>query len=304
MLIVTLPPEFLEDNIRYIIEHPLVGGVRYNIGSLRSCSPREALIKISEITKKENKKLYVDIKGRQLRVIANAKPMYADILLNHNVKVDLPAKIFFRGEPFPRDIVKIDGNKIYVEPLPSIVGAGQAVNIIGNNLEIEGYFTSDDQEHLKICAELGILDIMISFVEKAKDIFDIWKICPDFRPILKIESIPGLQFLSTASQDILTKCQLMAARDDLLQNLEYNNMKMLQTMERIIRIDHEAIMASYIFNSLSHNHTVSLSDVADIRLAQIFGYRHFMFSDSISHYRFDQAIKAWSDYIRYFPFRR
>lgn len=43
---------------------------------------------------------------------------------------------------------------------------------------------------------------------------------------------------------------------------------------------------------------VSFADIADLRLMEVFGYKHFMFSDGISRKHFKEAIRLWEEYTK------
>jgi pyruvate kinase len=195
MIIATLPSLHRKALVERIINHPLIGGVRYNVGTRSSYSPKETLETIYARTEKAGKKFWVDLKGRQLRIVRWADPTYGDIVLNHDIEVDLPARIFFRGNEWST-IVDVQGNRVFVDPDPqSAVGAGQAVNVIGDNLKILGYLTEQDERYLEAAKKLGIEDIMLSFVEESGDISEVLIIHPLAQCILKIESLPGLNFV-------------------------------------------------------------------------------------------------------------
>ena len=164
VLIATLPSVYRKELMEKIIRHPLIDEVRYNVGYSTPYSPIETLIKILDLTEKNNKKLWIDLKGRQLRIVNWAKPDYGTIILNHEIEVDLPAKVFFRGNEWS-ELKVVNGNKIYVDPPPKeAVGEGQAINIIGNNLKVKEYLTEDDKEYIEAACKLGISNFMLSFV--------------------------------------------------------------------------------------------------------------------------------------------
>ena len=142
MLIVTLPPVYQENLLEEVISHPSVDAVRYNTGINYDVPAEEILAAITKLTEKYKKPLYLDLKGRQLRIVEWSSPPYGPIVLNHPVSVKLPAKIYFRGDE-PSMLKKIIGdNVICVDPPPKFaVGAGQSVNIVAPDLRVmDGYF--------------------------------------------------------------------------------------------------------------------------------------------------------------------
>lgn len=306
MLIATLPPVHQEKLLEKIIAHPLVGGVRYNVGAQSGYSPQETLERVTELTDGYGKKFWLDLKGRQLRIIHWAVPTYGKIILNHEIEVDLPAKVFFRGNDWS-ELKLVHGNTIYVDPPPRYaVGEGQAINIHGDNLKIKGYLTDDDCEYLQAACELQIHNFMLSFVEEMQDVEDVRNIldlttCYDKNQptqfVLKLETPKGLDFISGAAIKDRKNLVLMAACDDLMINIGDNKAEMLPALEKIVSIDPSAIAASRIFSGLENGGEVTLSDWSHLQLLSLMGYKNFMFSDGISIRHFDAAIKAWQEFL-------
>lgn len=306
MLIATLPAVHQQALMEKIIAHPLVGGVRYNVGAASGYSPKETLERVLELTGRYGKKFWLDFKGRQLRITQWAVPNYGKIVLNHEIEVDLPAKVFFRGNDWS-ELKLVRGNVIYVDPPPrQAVGAGQAINIHGENLRINGYLTDDDYEYLQAACELDIRNFMLSFVEEIGDVEDVENfldMTPRYdksRPteyVLKIENPKGLDFTASDAAKSRQDLVLMAACDDLMVNIGDNKAEMIRALERIIAIDPEAIAASRIFSGLENGGEVALADWSHLALLELMGYQHFMLSDGISIRHFDAAIKAWQDFL-------
>ena len=293
MLIVTLPAVTNPD-LADIIAHPQVGAVRYNVGMRTPFSPRDTLDKIEKITRIEKKLLWVDLKGRQLRIVRWADPDYGEMELNHSLSVDLPATVVFRGG-FRSTIVGIEGNKIYIAPNPKeALGAGQAVNILGRNLVIDGYLTDTDVAYIKAAGELGLNHFMLSFAESESDIASVVNINPKADVVLKIESSLGVSLVNRFDPRQWKNCRLMAARDDLMIQLNASPSYMLRAVKRIIERDKTAIAASHLLTSLQHG-PVSAADLSDLYLLYQWGYRDFLLSDTISHYYLPQAFQVWRD---------
>jgi len=295
MLIATLPPANATDLIERMFAHPLIAGARYNVGTSSPFSVKETLERLLKVAEKHKKTLWIDLKGRQLRIIKWAIPTYDEIVLNHVVHVDTPAKVIFRGG-FETTITHVQGNRIFVDPPPfdDPVGAGQALNIHGHDLMIQGYLTEQDEEWLSVCQELGILNIMLSFVETWSDIEAVDKLLPDSHKVLKIESDRGVWFVRGLASNQKDDLTLMAARDDLWTNMK-SGTQYRRALEDIIHADENAICASHIFSSLEHGGRVNPNDFTDLELMRLLGYMHFMLSDGISHRFFDQAMLAWQE---------
>jgi hypothetical protein len=309
MLIVTLPQVHEEKLLQDIISHPVVGALRYNTGMDSAYSPSETLAKILEYTTFHRKPLYVDLKGRQLRVQEWATLPYGPIVLNHRIKVDLPAKIFFRVDDCCEIKEVVDGRKIYVDPLPRYpVGRGQSVNVLGENLRIEGTFSMNDYEYLKAALEANVRRFMLSFVESMDDIREFeealsqrngGKLPGAYELILKIESQKGIDFVKKEPKRTFKRFHLMAARDDLM--IQIGAFAMLEALQTIIVKDPEAICASRLLLGLEHGGEISMADISDIWLMRQMGYKRCMLSDGISRKHFEKAAAFWKEYVSIYP---
>jgi len=295
MLIATLPAVHQTELLEKIISHSLIGGVRYNTGLRSPFPPKETLQRIVDLTKEYDKKLWVDLKNRQLRIVHWAVPNYGKIILNHEIEVDCPCRVYFRGNEWS-EVKVVRGNVIYVDPPPRhAVGEGQAINIHGNNLRVKGFLTDEDCAYLDAARELGIDNFMLSFVEGADDLIQVLGIFGQSAHLaLKIESQKGVDFVNSGFP--FSRHTLVAARDDLMINIGENKAKILPVLMQIILRDPEAIVASRIFSGLETNGSVSMGDFSDVKLMQMIGYKNFMLSDGISQFHFDEAVKAWEDF--------
>lgn len=278
-IIVTLPPPHLRQ-MRDIATNIDADMFRFNTGVKTPYSPKETLQDILKYVPKE--KLWIDIKGRQLRIENWAVYPWGDITINRDIKVDLPATIYFRNEEMS-SLIKIDGKKLYVDPGPlHYVGAGQAVNIIGNNFEVIGdYLNETDKQYIESAKELGIHNYMLSYLEKPSDIHEVLSI--DFYANIsgKIESLMGLEFVKKY-HNTFPSTRLIAARDDLFINLGSNKKGIFNATKFIIKEDSNAIVASKILTSLERSDEVSFTDLSDIYMLQDMGYTNFMLSDGLS----------------------
>lgn len=295
-LLATLPAAHQTPLLRQILASPSVAGARFNVGARSPWAPRETLERVAAEAERAGKRLWIDLKGRQLRIVQWAVPTFGDIVLNHEIEVELPARIVFRGGE-SSEIVEVRGNRVFVDPPPAnAVGQGQAVNVHARRLEVKGYLTEEDEEYLDAGASLGILDVMLSFVEGPEDVRVVREFLPGVRPVLKIESPAGLEFVRSAGRAGLAGCRLMAARDDLMVNLGGNPAEMLPALEELVAIDPETILASRVFQGVEQKGTPSLADFCDIRLMETLGYRTFLLSDGICLRRFAEAAAAWEQY--------
>lgn len=289
-LIATLPNINFKKEIIRILESDEVDEARYNTGSTSLLSSIETLNILKELENKYKKRIWIDLKGRQLRIIKWADPLYDVIELNHPIDIEYPAKAIFRGGS-ESEVVRTRGNKIAVWPLPKeALGAGQSINVIAKSMDIKGYLVQKDIEYLKLCKEIGINNIMASYVERKEDLDEIKSYLPDANIVSKIESLKGIKFILENEG-----LQLMAARDDLYIESGRNS-SIIPLLKTIIDRDKNAICASRIFSSLKKNSYPELSDYSDLELMTNMGYKNFMLDDTISQYHFDSAVKAWKEY--------
>ncbi len=296
MLISTLPSANKTDLVEKMYSHPLIDGARYNTGIRTTYSPFSVLDHLKNIADRHNKKLWVDLKGRQLRITNWADPTYGDIELNRKFKVNLPARIYFRGNHWS-NIIDVNGRKIVVDPDPKYaLGAGQAINVIGTNLRIKGdYLLPSDREYIEAAVKLGMHDYMLSFIEHESDLDEVRALDPAANLVLKIENLNGLGYVRekySASPNV----RLMAARDDLMINIGDNKSNMLGALELILEKDPGAIVASHIFNSIPSLGYLTMADISDVKMLHGMGYKNFMFSDDVAQKCFDEAMKAWEDF--------
>lgn len=289
-LIATIPAMTDLKKVHKIIGNCYISGVRWNTGIVSPYTVDVTLDILKEITEQYKKELWIDIKGRQLRVEEWGNPLYSSIVLNHEISTNGLCQVKLRGESY-LDLVSSNGREIFVNPLPShAVGKGQSVNILGDVI-IKGYLTEKDKEYLKYCSEKGILNIMASFVEEMSDIKDILNYDKNFNIVCKIESKKGIQNLN-----FFKGLNLMAARDDMYIELrDYRDMN--YGLYKIINQDKDAICASRIFNSLEHGSVISYSDFMDLEQMYTMGYRNFMLCDNVCNYCFDKAIQGWGLFL-------
>lgn len=291
VLIATIPSLANMEKVENVFQNPSVKEVRFNTGVPTITPVEQTLEMLQKLSTKYQKKLWIDIKGRQLRVAKWADPLYSCIELNHEVEILYPAQICFRNGDKVNIMHIKEGKKVLVDPLPKqALGAGQSVNIIAKELSIKGYLTEQDIKYLRACAKLGITNIMASFVEKFDDLAQILSVLPKANIVSKIESIKGVQFISQYSIS-----GLMAARDDLYIECG-QGYHMLEMLNRIIKKDRGAICASKIFTSLEKRERVDFADFADLELMYQLGYRKFMLCDNICNYHFAKAIEAWREF--------
>lgn len=290
-LIATLPSMNCLDNVRDAFSRPEISEVRFNTGSVSPYSPHETVKILKELSCEYGKKLWVDLKGRQLRVTEWGNPLFSCIKINHKINVENGARIYLRNGECCRIMHIEDGNKLYVDPLPRhAVGAGQSVNIMSKSLKIHGYLTEQDEQYIDACGKEGIKSFFLSFAEQEDDIAQVMKQIPDAEVVLKIESEGGMRLM----ERMVPGARYMAARDDLYIQ---TGTGMMEKLHRIIQKDEGAICASRIFLSLEKSNTPEFCDYTDLELMYRMGYRNFMLCDNVCNHALRPALDVWNKWL-------
>ncbi len=171
--IVTVPPyaDFLEE----VAAHPIVVGFRLNTVMPVRGGPPAAL---NRLTKFEQP-LWVDLKGRQLRVVGAALPPYTEVRLSHPVRVNTPVDAFFSDGQERVRVVDVDGDRLLLKDGPRRhVGPGESVNIVDASLRIDGTLTETDRAYLAAMQAANLNKIMLSYVEDPADIQEVLGLLP------------------------------------------------------------------------------------------------------------------------------
>ncbi len=280
--IVTTPPyaTFLAE----IARHPLVSGFRLNTVMPVKNGPLEAL----ELLSKYNQRIWVDLKGRQLRVVGAAMPPFTEVRLSHKIRVQTPVDAFFSDGNERARVVAVDGDRIILEDGPRrMIGPGESVNIIHPSFEIEGTLTETDIVYLAAMKKMGLTRVMLSYVESVNDVEEIKNILPNAEVILKIETQSGLEFARRFGSK---HGQLMAARGDLYVEVLQPH-RIIDAVKTVIQADRHAIAASRIFDSLAWQPVPVSADIGDAAFLLEIGYRNFMLGDQVCLKR-DSVLEA------------
>lgn len=280
--IVTVPPyaPFLDE----VAAHPAVSGLRLNTVMPTKGPLAETLERLAGF----GKPLWVDLKGRQLRVVGAALPPFTEVRVSHRVRVPVPADAFFSDGREYAQVVAVDGDRLILGESPRrVVGPGESVNIVHPDLEIEGTLTETDRAYLAAMRELGLRDVMLSFVERAEDVDEVRELLPDANVVLKIESRRGVEF----AREVGAKHgRLMAARGDLYIEVVEPH-RVIGALRDLVAADPGAIVASRLFGSLSRSPVPDCADVTDAAFLMSLGYRTFMLGDDVCQRR-DSVIAA------------
>jgi pyruvate kinase len=280
--IVTAPPyaTFLDE----VARHPLVCGLRLNTVMPVRGGPAEALDRLGA----HNQPLWVDLKGRQLRVIGAAVPPYTEVRLSHRIRVQTPVEAFFSDGDECVRVVAVDGDRLILEDGPRrLVGPGESVNIVHPSLQIEGTLTEMDRAYLTAMAERGLRRVMISYVESPADVEEVRDLLPGAETMLKIETQRGLAY---ARQHGASHGRLVAARGDLYVEVLRPH-RIVGALRTIIEADPEAVVASRVFDSLAFQAVPASADIGDVAFLLSLGYRTFLLGDAVCLHR-DSVLEA------------
>jgi hypothetical protein len=270
--IVTIPP--YAPFIAEVAAHPVVSGLRLNTVMPLREGPDEALDRLSKF----GQPLWVDLKGRQLRVVGAAIPPYSEIFLSHPIQVQTPVDAFFSDGREMGRIAAVDGNRLILEDGPRrLIGPGESVNIVHPSLKIEGTLTETDHAYLAAMKERGLKNVMISFAESPADADEVRALLPGAEVVQKIESLRGLDY---ARQTGSRHGRLMAARGDLYVEVARPH-HILAALKDIIQADPNAIVASRILDSLAYTPIPDSADLGDLGFLLEIGYRTFMLGDQV-----------------------
>jgi len=281
-VIVTVPPyaSFLVD----VARHPLVRGFRLN-----TVMPlHEPLVKALERLSSFKQPLWVDLKGRQLRVVGAAVPPYTELVVSHPIHVRTPVEAYFSDGMESAQVLSVEGNRLILEDGPRrLIGPGESVNIVDPTLRVEGTLTENDKAYLAAMAELGLKKVMLSYVESPADAEEVRELLPGADVMLKIESQRGLAYIRKHGA---AHGRLMAARGDLFIEVLRPH-RIIGALRQVISADPQAVAASRIFDSLVQNPVPSCADIGDLAFLISLGYRTFMLGD-VQCLRRDTVLEA------------
>ncbi|HEX5717629.1 MAG TPA: pyruvate kinase [Thermoanaerobaculia bacterium] len=270
--IVTVPPyaPFLAE----VAAHPLVSGLRLNTVMPLADPPAAVLARLAAL----GPPLWVDLKGRQLRVVEAAVPPFTAVRISHRIRVHTPADAFFDDGRQHARVVAVDGDRLILEDGPRrVVGPGESVNIPHPSLQVEGTLTAADRAWLAAVRETGLRRVMLSYVESPDDVGEVRELLPEAEILLKIETRRGLAFARTHGARL---GRLVAARGDLFVEVVEPH-RLVGAVRDILAADPEAIAASRLFPSLARHPVPEASEIGDAAFLLSLGYRTFLLGDEV-----------------------
>lgn len=271
--IVTVPPyaPFLEE----VAAHPLVCGLRLNTVMPLADPPAAVLERLARL----GRPLWVDLKGRQLRVAAAAVPPFTEVRLSHRIRVPVPADAFFHDGREHARVLAVEGDRLILEDGPRrVVGPGESVNVVHPDLEIEGTLTETDRAYLAALRETGLPPrIMLSYTERPEDAEEVRALLPGVDLLLKIESRRGLAF---ARAHGAAHGHLVAARGDLYVEVVKPH-RIVDALRTVLAADPEAVAGSRLFPSLARHPVPECAEIGDAAFLLALGYRTFLLGDEV-----------------------
>lgn len=274
--IVTIPP--YAPYIREVARHPVVSGLRLNT-VMPVKEPLEDLLKRLR-DEADGKPVWIDLKGRQLRVRGYASTPFTEVKLSHQIEVKTPVTAYFGNGRERATIAAVDGDRLlFLDGPRRVIGPGESINIPDPSLVIHGGLTRTDKDYIQAAQKAGMHDYMLSFVEDAADVEEVRKRDPKATVVAKIESEKGLRYVREAYAAPGAP-RLMAARGDLYIEVERPH-HILDALETIVRTDPDAIVASRVFASLAEDPVPDSADITDAAYLIKSGYKTLMLGDEV-----------------------
>ena len=270
--IVTAPPyaDFLEE----VAAHPLVQGLRLNTVMPLREEPAEVLERLARLASP----LWVDLKGRQLRVAEAGIPPFTAVRLSHPIRVRTPVDAWFSDGHERVRVAAVDGDRLILADGPRrLVGPGESVNIVDPGLSVQGTLTPRDREYLDAMGKTELRRVMLSYVERPSDAEEVRELLPVAEVVLKIENERGLAF---SRENGAAHGRLCAGRGDLYVEVTRPH-RIVGALRAIIGADPEAIVASRLFDSLADDPVPSAADIGDVAFLMGLGFRTFLLGDAV-----------------------
>jgi len=265
---VTVPPHanFLAE----VAAHPAVEALRFNT-VFPVAEPRDAVLqRLIGL----GKPVWIDLKGRQLRLAEAAVPPFTAVRLTHRINVPLPAPIYFRDGTSVAQVVAIEGDRLILDDGPRrVLGPGESVNIPHPGLQVEGHLT--DADRAWIAAAPAESRFLLSFAESDADLALVTALSPGATVWPKIESWRGYSWALAARP-----AGLMIARGDLYVEVGAPH-QILRVTRRLLAACPGAVVASRVLDSLAHTAVPDCAELSDLAWIHDLGGRRVMLGDSV-----------------------
>lgn len=264
-LMATLWPSFA--HFEEFANDPRLEGVRLNSAMVKVDDIGDQL----QIAKDLNCQvpLYFDVKGNQLRVIADhSDEDHLEIEINHPIEVQTPTPVLFKAGEDGAMLKEVKNQRrLIFEGGPQyLVFEGESLHIRDPNLKVYGP-TFLDYEIAKIekAKQAGFDRFFLSYVQSQRDVDEFRELVGDAEIVLKIEDLKGLTYVANEyrKQDNIW---LLAARGDLFVEVERPH-QVTEALKLIIDKDPKAGVGSRILLSLiDKEYSASVETNGDVKL--------------------------------------
>jgi pyruvate kinase len=283
-VIVSLPPyaPFAPE----VASHPYVVGLRLNTAMPVQGQLEHMLFRLESL----GKPLFVEIKGRRLRVVEPAIPPFTEVRLSHPIRVRTPARAHFGVGGEVARIVSVDGDRVILSGGPQrLVPPGEPITIPDPSLEILGTLTGRDREWLHAMRAVNVGRVMLSVTEQPSDLDEVRAILPSAEIVLEITTARGLGLVADHGSSL---GRLAAGRGGLWVEMGRPH-RMVSALQRIVEADPNAFVLGRFLPSLAQETehgagqpaTPSPQDVGDLAFLLFLGFRTFVLSDALCQRR-------------------
>jgi hypothetical protein len=279
-LMVTMWPSF--PHFSQFATDPRVSGVRLNTAMVTTDEIGHELLEASH---SQGVPLWIDVKGRQLRVVESRPyPDRLELILNHPIRVETPVEVVFKaGEDWaPLKEVTDHGYHLVFDGGPSfMVKEGESLHIRHPSLQVGGkQFVDSELRKIEAARKAGISRFFLSYVQSQPDVDEFRELVgKDAEVILKIEDAKGLKYAAEVFRKA-SGTSLMAARGDLYVEIEKPH-RIVDALRMIIGKDPEASVGSRILLSVVNCPVPSCADFVELAWLADVGYRRFLLCDEL-----------------------
>ena len=280
-LVVTLWPSF--PHFEEFASDDRISGIRLNSAMISSAELEQEVERLKKM--KVTVPLYLDIKGRQLRVTeVFATASSFEVRLNHPIEVKTPTPVLFKAgaESALLGQVTEGGHRLIFDAPPRHgVVAGESLHIRDESLRVHGaQFTQVEREKIDRALQIGFRRFYLSYVESQQDVDEFRKLVGhDALVRLKIENKAGLNYVEQRFKKE-PNVSLVAARGDLFVEVDMPH-EILSATKLIVDADPDACVGSRILLSTISSPVPSCVDFSELAWLYDIGYREMMLCDEL-----------------------
>jgi pyruvate kinase len=279
-LMVTMWPSF--PHFKRFATDTRLCGVRLNTAMVRAEDIGDELKTAADIG---GIPLWVDVKGRQLRVVESRPyPDRLELVINHPIRVQVPTVVIFKAGEDHAVLKEVTdkGHRLVFDGGPEyMVHEGESLHIRHPSLGVGGeQFSKTELAKIEASSKFGISRFFLSYVQNQRDV-DMFQelVGKSAEIILKIEDNRGLKYVAETFRKT-PGTSLMAARGDLYVEIERPH-KIMAALKLIVGKDPEASVGSRILLSVVNGPVPSCADFLEIAWLADVGYRRMMLCDEL-----------------------